>query len=192
MTAKTDPLIEPERTVNECGVRHPPTINEIKFQIMKQEGKEQVMKPKELPLDKLTAISHIQMRPYFHLLRTVVIPEIRTFHKKFMLQTIQFRDKASPNFPSHISPVIQQMSNTMVQTAITFTREQLTHLDPPVIQDYNLHPEMFIEYEIVQELIDRVADYKKQLAEAEELNPPEKIFGQIDYQFADGSKRIKV
>lgn len=80
----------------------------------------------------------------------------------------------------------------MVQTAITFTREQLTHLDPPVIQDYNLRPEMFIEYDIVQELIDRVALYKQQLAESDELNPPAKIYGLIDYNFHDGTRRIKV
>jgi len=85
MTAKTNALPEPERTLNACGVKHPPTINEINFQIMKNEGKDNVIKPKELPIEKLTAISHITNRPYFHLLRTVVIPEIRTFHKKFIL-----------------------------------------------------------------------------------------------------------
>jgi hypothetical protein len=40
---------------------------------------------------------------------------------------------------------------------------------------------MFIDNEIVQDLADRVNEYKKQLAEADELNPPEKIFGLIDY-----------
>lgn len=52
--------------------------------------------------------------------------------------------------PSHISPYIQSMSPSMVKTAIKFTRRELTHLDPPVINDYNLTPEMFIDYEIVQ------------------------------------------
>ena len=81
------------------------------------------------------------------------------------------------------------MTQTMVQSAIKFTREQLTHLDPPIIQDYNMHPELFIEYEIVQELVDKVNEYKLRLADGDELNPPQKIFGYIDYFFPDGKKR---
>lgn len=88
-----------------------------------------------------------------------------------------------------MSPVIQNMTQTMVQTAIKFTREQLTHLDPPIIQDYNMHPELFIEYEIVQELVDKVNEYKLRLADGDELNPPKMISGYIDYFFPDGKKR---
>ena len=58
------------------------------LRILKKEGKDRVLKPKEFPIDKLTAISEIVDRPYLHLMRTIVVPEIKAFHRNFLLKTI--------------------------------------------------------------------------------------------------------
>ena len=59
MTAQTAPLKEPTRQVNSYGERAIPSVDEINFMILKNEGKDKVLKPKEFPIDKLTAISEI-------------------------------------------------------------------------------------------------------------------------------------
>jgi hypothetical protein len=38
------------------------------------------------------------------------------------------------------------MSYSLAETAVKFTRAHLTHLDPPVLSDHNLSPEMFIDF----------------------------------------------
>lgn len=65
-----------------------PSIDEIKFRILKNEGKDRVLKPKEFPIEKLTAITIIADKPYLHLLRTITVPEIRSFHRHFLMKTI--------------------------------------------------------------------------------------------------------
>ena len=97
MTAQSAPLAEPLRQVNSYGEKIMPSIDEINFHILKNEGKTKVLKPKEFPIEKLTAITQIADKPYLHLMRTVTVPEIRAFHRNFLSKTIQFRDKNMKN-----------------------------------------------------------------------------------------------
>ena len=41
-----------------------------------------------------------------------------------------------------------------------FVREELTHLDPHLITDSNLHPELFIDRTLQQELLDQLKSGK--------------------------------
>ena len=79
MTAKTAPLQMPARPVNSWGEKVKPSIDNINFQILKNEGKDRVLKAKEFPIEKLTAVTQIEDKPYLHLMRTVTVPEIRSF-----------------------------------------------------------------------------------------------------------------
>lgn len=56
-------------------------------------GKEQVLKEKPLPHEKLTAITVLEERPYLHLMLSFVLPEVRTFVHDFMRKTTRYVDK---------------------------------------------------------------------------------------------------
>ena len=67
---------------------------------MKQEGRDVVLKQKSLPIDKMTAITRFHDKPYLHLMRSVVAPEVRKFHADFLQKTTRYIDK-NPNLPTH-------------------------------------------------------------------------------------------
>lgn len=112
-----------------------------------------------------------------HLMRSITVPEIRNFHQHFMQKTIRFRDKNAFDF-SHGVPLVQTMDIQEVQQGIKFVREQLTHLDPHLVQDTNLRYELFMDYE-------KVINLAKALR-----NPArEPIMGKINYHFLqEGTK----
>jgi len=99
-TAYTAPLQEPTRPKNSWGTEIQPSINEINFRIMKQEGRDVVLKEKALPIDKMTAVTKFHDKPYLHLMRSVVNPEVRKFHQDFLQKTTRFIDK-NPHLPTH-------------------------------------------------------------------------------------------
>lgn len=74
---------------------------------------------------------------------SVTNPEIRLFTNDFMHKTSRYVDQTR-DLPSHVQPLIQQMSASAARRAVTFMREQFTHLDTQLIQDGNLHPDLFI------------------------------------------------
>ena len=53
------------------------------------------------------------------------------------------------------------MSVQYVRRAIKFMREQFTHLDSQVIQDSNLHADLFIDLHLVRDLKERLRQYLK-------------------------------
>ena len=53
-TAYTAPVMEPVRPINSWGAEVQPSIAEINFKIMKNEGRDVVMKQKALPIDRMT------------------------------------------------------------------------------------------------------------------------------------------
>ena len=57
-------------------------------------------------------------------------------------------------------PTIQQMSASAARRAITFMREQFTHLDTQIIQDVNMHPDLFINKVYVDSLIETIEERK--------------------------------
>ena len=66
-------------------------------------------------------------------------------------------------------------------------REQFTHLDTQVIQDSNVHSDLFIEIQNVRELKARLKKYlkmKKLRASGDpDAENPKPIMGQIEYRF---------
>ena len=99
-TAYTAPVIDPSRPINSWGTEIQPSLAEINFRIMKQEGRDVVLKQKALPIDKMTAITQFHDKPYLHLMRSVVCPEVRKFHQDFLQKTTRYVDK-NPRLPTH-------------------------------------------------------------------------------------------
>ena len=56
------------------------------------------------------------------------------------------------------------MNAPAVKRAVKFTREQLTHLDPQIIQDQNMHPDLFMDTDWVKQLKIRVKERNEYLA----------------------------
>jgi hypothetical protein len=71
-----------------------------------------MVKPKEVPNDRLTAVTIFKEKPYMHLKHSIIYPHIRKIYENYMKQTIKFRDP-STLLPSHVSPFIQIMSFEM-------------------------------------------------------------------------------
>lgn len=75
------------------------------------------------------------------------------------------------------------MNMSAVKRAIKFMREQYTHLDTPIVQDKNLHPDLFIDSNMIKDLKERLRLYLKQkgLHEAgdTEVAEPQPIMGKI-------------
>ena len=63
--------------------------------------------------------------------------------------------------PSHMNPVIQHMSATSARRAVTFMREQYTHLDAQLMQDGNLHTDLFIDERFVHELVEKIDQHRQ-------------------------------
>ena len=73
------------------------------------------------------------------------------------------------------------MNAASARRAIKFMREQYTHLDTQIVQDGNMHPDLFIRDVFVQELIDMVNN-------RQEEDPP--IIGKIEFQFRNEGKQM--
>ena len=87
-----------------------------------------MLKEKVLPVERLTAVTQFSDKPYMHLMLSVTNPEIRIFTQDFMQKTSKYCDYTT-ELPSHMVPVIQNMSAAAARRAIKFMREQFTHLD---------------------------------------------------------------
>jgi len=55
----------------------------------------------------MTAMTQFVGRPYLHLMRSVVSPEIRSCHQAFMNATVKYREKnAALTSKTHASPTV--------------------------------------------------------------------------------------
>ena len=63
-TAYTAPVIDRHNARNAYGVELPPPIKDIKYKLLQKEGKDVLLKEKQLPIDKLTAVTLFSDRPY--------------------------------------------------------------------------------------------------------------------------------
>jgi hypothetical protein len=63
------------------------------------------MKPRIMPNEELTAITRLADKPYMHLMRSIIVPELKQFVNDFILQTTKFHDP-SPLLKSHQNPVV--------------------------------------------------------------------------------------
>ena len=59
---------------------------------MQQEGRDVVIKEKQLPIEKLTAVTLLSDRPYLHLMLAITNPEIRAFTHDFLYKTTKYVD----------------------------------------------------------------------------------------------------
>lgn len=91
-TAYTHPVVEPILPVNSFGVELAPPIKDINFKIMKEEGKEAMLKDKPMPIERMTAVTILSDRPYLHLMLSVTNPEIRIFTLAFLRRTTKYVD----------------------------------------------------------------------------------------------------
>lgn len=84
------------------GLPAPLGVNEIKKAMTKMMMPQIFLKPNELPFDKLTAVSQIVQRPYLHLMKTIISPDIRILQQSFLQKTIKYTDpsKQIPNYKS--------------------------------------------------------------------------------------------
>jgi len=103
-------------------------MRDINFKLMQKEGKDNMLKNKPLPIERMTAVTIFNDRPYIHLMLSVTNPEIRAFTNDFLMKTTKFVDQ-KPSLPSHFNTIIQEMSANDARRAIKFMREQYTHLD---------------------------------------------------------------
>ena len=74
------------------GVELPPPMKDIKYKLLQKEGKDVILKEKQLPIDKLTAVTLFSDRPYIELMLSVTNPEIRLFTADFLAKTSKFVD----------------------------------------------------------------------------------------------------
>lgn len=73
------------------------------------------------------------------------------------------------------------MNASGVRRAVKFMRDQFTHLDTQIVQDGNLHPDLFIEEHYVTNLADKI--------DAREADPSlPKIHGKMEFVFKDSGK----
>ena len=87
-----------------------------------------ILKEKTLPIEKLTAVTLFNDRPYISLMLSVTNPEIRAFTHDFLHKTTKYVDHSAAQ-PSHFTSIIQEMNANAARRAIKFMREQYTHLD---------------------------------------------------------------
>lgn len=78
--------------INVYGIDLPPPVNAINFKLMQKEGKEAMLKEKQLPVERLTAVTLFSDRPYIHLMTSVCNPEVRYFTQDFMIKTSKYID----------------------------------------------------------------------------------------------------
>ena len=59
---------------------------------MQKEGRDLVLKEKQLPIEKLTAVTQFNDRPYISLMLSITNPEIRAFTHDFLQKTTKYID----------------------------------------------------------------------------------------------------
>jgi hypothetical protein len=64
-----------------------------------------MVKPKEMPNEKLTAVTLTMDKPYTHLKNSIVFPPVRKIYDGYMKETLKYKDP-STLLPSHICPLI--------------------------------------------------------------------------------------
>ena len=185
-TAYTVPIIDKQNPINSFGVELPPPIKDINYKINQKEGRDVILKEKQLPIEKLTAVTLFNDRPYISLMLSITNPEIRAFTQDFMIKTTKYVDH-NTGMPSHLTTVIQEMNANAARRAIKFMREQFTHLDTQIVQDGNLHADLFINEDYVQGLIERLRENGKldpkvmsigsSTVKSESVDPSTKIIG---------------
>ncbi len=158
-TAYTDPIPDRHNPINSFGVELPPPIKDINFKLMQAEGKDVILKDKQLPVERLTAVTLMGEKPYLHLMLSVTNPEIRAFTLDFLFKTIKYCEQM-PDLPSHFLSGIQNMSARAARRSIKFMREQFTHLDTQIIQDGNLHPDLYLHERYVEDLVKLLKEQK--------------------------------
>ena len=78
--------------MNSFGVELPPPIKDINYKINQKEGRDVILKEKRLPIEKLTAVTLFNDRPYISLMLSVTNPEIRAFTHDFLHKTTKYVD----------------------------------------------------------------------------------------------------
>ena len=78
------PLVDRKNPVNSFGVELPPPIKDINFKLMQKEGRDALLKDKQLPIERLTAVTLFNDRPYLPLMLGICVPEIRAFTQDFL------------------------------------------------------------------------------------------------------------
>ena len=99
------PIIDPKNPVNSFGVDLPPPIKDINFKINQAEGRDVILKEKQLPIERLTAVTLFDDRPYLSLMLSITNPEIRAFTQDFLQKSTKYIDHQT-NVPSHIVTII--------------------------------------------------------------------------------------
>ena len=113
--------------------------------MMKQDLKPNMFRPLEMPDDRLTAVTKLKDHPYLHLKNSVVDQRIKKSYDLAMKETIKYRDPKSIQSKTHITPYVQVMNLEKSLMCIRFAKQELTHLDPHLLQDNHLQPELFLE-----------------------------------------------
>jgi hypothetical protein len=122
-----------------------------------------MLKEREVPFEKLTAETQFMARPYIQLMRSVVTPRIRSIHSQFMTATTKYREKnPALKTATHSTPVVQVLSEPEFLYGVKFCSEELTHLDPHLINDGNLLSTYFMTEETSHELEKRLLDATEQ------------------------------
>jgi hypothetical protein len=165
-----------------------PTIKEINYAIMVNEGKAQTMlKDREVKYEKLTAETQFVARPYIHLMRSIVTPRIRSVHSQFMAATTKYIEKnPALKTTTHSTPKVQVLSEPEFLYAVKFCSEELTHLDPHLINDGNLISTYFMTEESSHELEKRLIANTELEQENPRMPRDRAIMGRTMYCFKDG------
>ena len=121
------------------------------------------------PLEDLTAQTQFKERPYMHLMRSVIVPEVRRFINDFITDTIKFKDVSLKSN----DPMNQLVNYEMALKAIQFVRIELNHLDPHLLHDVHLNNELFVEKKYTDELVKSI----------NEQQPSQRIKGRTDFIF---------
>jgi hypothetical protein len=112
---------------------------------MLKEGKHELLKQKEVPYEKMTAMTQFTGRPYIHLMRAIVTPDIRAAHTAFMQQTTKFVDTARrAHQNTHGITNVQMLTEEEFMEGVKFSNTELTHLDAHLIHDGNLTANYFM------------------------------------------------
>ena len=80
-------------------------MKDIKFKLMQKEGKDAMLKEKQLPVERLTAVTLFSDKPYTPMMLSITNPEVRLFAQDFMYKTSKYVD-ATQELPSHMESVI--------------------------------------------------------------------------------------
>jgi len=87
------------------GEKAPLTSKELAIRMSKPEVANIVQKPRELPVEELTAVTRFSDNGYSHLMRTVTEPKVRRYIAAFMDATAKWINPSTV-LKSHESPVV--------------------------------------------------------------------------------------